>query len=410
MEVTILSQEKSMATIRITLPGEPLTVALNDAYKIYLDKKPENPIAREDLATDPGAQDMYRTAIQDVFSDNYAAAIAQTGLTVASQPMIRVLRADESLGLEFELEFAVRPELKLGQYKGLRVKMPDLTLSEEEFQTALAAAEAQNTVQKTVDRPAALGDTTVIDFTGYLNGEAFQGGAGTDYPLVLGSGSFIPGFEDQLVGASAGQEVEVKVTFPENYGAPNLAGQAAIFRCTVKSVQATEHAPLTDSQKAQLRKQAEQAKKNQADQAIEDEVLTRILTEAQCEIPEAMLESEVNICLDQFASELQSKGMSVESFMQQTGKTWDAMAAEMRPLANRRIMLRLVLSAIAEAEGITATDEEVDARWDEMAVQYGMDKATLKAYAGEGSEEQIRTEVAASKAYALLRDSTILEQ
>ena len=211
------------------------------------------------------------------------------------------------------------------------------------------------------------------------------------------------------MGASVGEHVAVNVTFPVNYQAENLAGKPTVFRVTVKGLQHPEMQPLTEEQKQQAVAQAQQQKKNQADLQIEDQVLGRILAEAHAEIPEAMLKSEVNICMQQFAAELSAKGSDLGTFAKQSGKSVDQMAAEMQPLAKRRIMLRLVLSAIAEAEQLTATEEEVEAQWDAMAQQYGIDKPRLKVYAGDGAEAQIKAEITSSKAYALLRESTILE-
>ena len=401
MQVTILSQEKGSAKVQVTFPGDALSKALDKVYAEYTKTHEDFQVPRADIAADPAGQ--------DVFSEHYAQAIAETGLIVASEPVISVHQASETEGLEFQMEFALRPEIKLGQYKGIHVKCPSVDLTEAEKQAAIDAAAAQNTVHKSVDRPAQLGDIAVIDFTGYLDGVPFDGGAGTDYPLPLGSGTFIPGFEEQLVGASIGDHVAVNVTFPENYQAENLAGKPTVFRVTVKGLQHPEQAPLTDEQKEQAVQQAQQQKKNQADMQIEDYVLGKILSEANVEIPEAMLKSEVNICMQQFAAELSAKGGDLNSFARQSGKTVDQMAAEMEPLAKRRIMLRLVLSAIAEAEHLEATAEEVEAQWDAMAQQYGIDKPRLKVYAGDGAEEQIKAEITSSKAYALLRESTILE-
>ena len=409
MQVTILSQEKGSAKVQVTFPGDVLSKALDKVYAEYTKTHEDFSVARADLASDPAAQNLLRQAVQDVFSEHYAQAIAETGLTVASEPVISVLQANETDGLEFQMEFALRPEIKLGQYKGIHARCPSLELSEAEKQAAIDAAAAQNTVHKSVDRPAQLGDIAVIDFTGYLDGVPFDGGAGTDYPLPLGSGTFIPGFEEQLVGASVGDHVAVNVTFPENYQAENLAGKPTVFRVTVKGLQHPELQPLTEEQKEQAIAQAQQQKKNQADLQIEDYVLGKILEEAHAEIPVAMLKSEVNICMQQFAAELSAKGSDLGAFSRESGKSVDQMAAEMEPLAKRRIMLRLVLSAIAEAEHLEATEEEVEAHWDAMAQQYGIDKPRLKVYAGDGAEEQIKAEITSSKAYALLRESTILE-
>lgn len=409
MQVTILSQEKGSAKVQVTFPSDVLSKALDKVYAEYTKTHEDFSVARADLVSDPAAQNLLRQAVQDVFSEHYAQAIAETGLTVASEPVISVLQANETDGLEFQMEFALRPEIKLGQYKGIHARCPSLELSEAEKQAAIDAAAAQNTVHKSVDRPAQLGDIAVIDFTGYLDGVPFDGGAGTDYPLPLGSGTFIPGFEEQLVGASVGDHVAVNVTFPENYQAENLAGKPTVFRVTVKGLQHPELQPLTEEQKEQAIAQAQQQKKNQADLQIEDYVLGKILEEAHAEIPDAMLKSEVNICMQQFAAELSAKGSDLGAFSRESGKSVDQMAAEMEPLAKRRIMLRLVLSAIAEAEHLEATEEEVEAHWDAMAQQYGIDKPRLKVYAGDGAEEQIKAEITSSKAYALLRESTILE-
>lgn len=409
MNVTVLKQEKGMATLKITAPGEVLTKALDEAYNVFKKNHSDFDVPRSEVTTSADCADIYRQAVQDVFSDLYNDAIAASGLTMASEPVVSVLQASETEGMEFQMEFALRPEVKLGQYKGIRVKMPNVEPTEEEYEFALAQAAQQNSVPTTVERPAQLGDIATIDFTGYLDGVPFDGGQGSDYPLTLGSGSFIPGFEEQLVGASAGEDVEVNVTFPENYHAPDLAGKATVFQCKVKQVQALELQPLTEEQEAKVRQQVQQKKENLADQQVEDEVLGRILDEAQVEIPEAMVNSEINMVMSQFVSELAQQGMDLDAFQQRTGKTTEEMLSEMRPLATRRIMLRLVLSAIAEAENLTATDEEVEAQFERMAQQYGISAAQLKLYMGEGAEEEVKAEITSSKAYTLLRECTILE-
>lgn len=409
MQVNVISQDKGSAKVQVTFPGAVLSKALDKVYEEYRKVHEDFQVARDHVAEDPNGQNLLRKAVQDVFSEHYAQAIAETGLTVASEPVISVQKASETDGLEFQMEFALRPEIKLGQYKGIRVKCPSVELTEQEKQAAVEAAQANNTVHKSVERPAQLGDIAVIDFTGYLDGEAFEGGAGTDFPLELGSGTFIPGFEEQLVGASVGDQVAVNVTFPENYQAANLAGKPTVFQVKVKGLQQAELQPLSQEQKDQAVARAQQQKKNQADLQIEDQVLGKILEEAHAEIPAAMLKSEVNICMQQFAAELSAKGGDLGTFARQSGKTVDQLAAEMEPLAKRRIMLRLVLSAIAEAEKLEATAQEIEAQWENMAQQYGISKEQLKQYAGDGAEAQIKAEITSSKAYALLRESTILE-
>ena len=410
MEVKVLSNQKGMAVLGISVPAPVLSAAIDEAYAVYEKNHDKPEFTRAEVSTSQQGQTLLHQAVEDVFSDIYNEVIRESGLTVASQPQITVLQADELAGLEFQMKFAVRPELKIGQYKGIHVKCPDFNLTEDEGNAALAQAEANHTSAQSIDRPAESGDTAVIDFTGYLDGEPFEGGAGKSYPLVLGSGTFIPGFEDQLIGASAGDEVDVNVTFPENYGAPNLAGKAVVFKCAVKSVQTMVKTPLSEEEKKQVLQQAADQKKNLADQEIENEVLTKILDEAQVEIPEAMLESEAEICMQQFAAEVQNQGMDLGTYSQRLGKSIEEMTAEMQPLARRRIMLRLVLEAITEAEGITATQEELDARWDSMAKQYGITANQLKAYYGENADAEMAKEITSAKAYALLRDCTILDR
>lgn len=409
METTIISQEKGMAKVGVTIPGSDLTHALDTVYQSH--QKEENfNLPREGLAENPVGQSLLREAVENLFSGIYRDVIKSCGLQAASEPKVTVLQASETEGVEFTLEFALRPEMKLGQYKGIHVKMPDVTPTEEEYTAALEAAAKQNLVAVDADRPAVLGDTTVIDFTGYLDGEAFAGGQGADFPLTLGSGQFIPGFEDQLVGAKAGDQVDVHVTFPENYHAENLAGKAVVFQVTVHKVQQQKLQPLTAEQESQIKVQVAQQKKAMADQQIEDQVLGKILEEAQVELPEAMVESEANICVQQFAAEISAQSMSIEQFCQQTGKTIDTMRKEMYPLARRRIQLRLVLSAIAQQERIEATEQELDNYWEQMSQQYGLPKDQLQHYMGDGVEEEMRQEIVSRKAYALLRESTILDQ
>lgn len=409
MTTNIISQENGMAKVGVQVPGAELKKSLDAVYATY-QKKEGFDLPREGLAQSEAGQPLLREAVQNLFSGIYAEVIQNCGLKVASEPKVAVLSADEETGVEFTLEFALRPDMKLGKYKGIRVKMPSVQVAEEDYQAALTAAEAQNVTLADVDRPAQLGDTAVIDFTGYLDGTAFAGGQGADFPLVLGSGQFIPGFEDQLVGAAAGQDVSVHVTFPEQYHAANLAGKAVVFEVKVQKVQEQRKAPLTQEQIAQVRAQVEQQKKQLADQQIEDQVLGKVLEEAQVTLPEAMVESEANICMQQFAAEISAQSMSIDQFCQQTGKTLDSLRREMYPLARRRIQLRLVLSAIAEAENMEATEEELANYWNQMSQQYGLPVEELKKYMGDGVEEEMRQEIVSQKAYSLLRQSTILER
>ena len=409
MEIKILSRENGMASVGVRLPGGDLTRAIDKVYAAHSEKGETLP-PRQGLDGDGQGRTLLQEAVQELFSGVYQDVMRQVDLPVASDPKVTVVSVSEETGAEFRLSFALRPELKLGRYKGIHVKMPDVSVTQEEYLEALSQVEEQNLVPTEVDRPAGMGDVAVIDFEGFRDGVAFEGGKGTDFSLTLGSGQFIPGFEEQLVGARAGDQVDVNVTFPEQYHAPQLAGQPALFKVAVHAVREMQKKPLTPEQQQGLRESMLQRKKDLADQEIEDQVLKIILEEAQVELPDAMVESESNICVQQFAAEISAKNMTFEQFCAQTGKTYESIRREMEPLARRRIQLRLVLDAIARAENITVTDREAEDAWDQMAVQYGMPKEQLRQYAGPDMDAQIRAELVSQKAYALLRESTILDQ
>lgn len=390
METKIVSQDKGAAKLGVAFPAETLVKELDNLQVLYRKEGKEK-----------SRQELLRDAVQKIVNNSYPNVIRESGLAVASQPTITVLKADEENGIEITLEFALRPEVKLGRYKGIRVKMPEVTETAE-YAAALAQAESQNRQTVAVERPARLGDVTLIDFAGYLDGVAFDGGTGSNYPLTLGSGQFIPGFEEQLVGASAGDAVDVNVTFPEQYHAPDLAGKAVVFKVTVKKVQEIQTQPLSDEQKQNIAMQM-------ADSMIEDMVLQTILAEAEVDIPDLMVDGEANILFQQFAAEIQAQQMDVEQYCQRLGKTMEEVRQAMYPRARRQIQLRLVLNAIAEEEHITASEEEVENYWDMMAQQYGMPKDMIKQYMA-GAETEIRSEIVSQKAYALLRENTVLEQ
>lgn len=316
MQVTILSQEKNTARLEVSISGPVLTKALDEAYGVYRKNHEDFSLPRDQVVTATEGQAILRQAVQDVFSDAYAEAIQTSGLQVASEPLISVLSVSEEEGVTYGVEFALRPEVKLGTYKGIHVKCPPTEPSAEELEAVISQAERE--------------------------------------------------------AAESGET-------------------------------------LSDEQKYQIRQYVFEQKKQQADMQIEDQVLGRILEEAQVEIPEAMLRSEVNICFQQFVADLIAQGTDLETFSKKAGKTPEDMQKEMEPLARRRIMLRLVLGAIAKEERMEASDEEVEQYWSQMAQQYGVETEQMKAYAGEGAEAQVKADIVSSKAYALLRESTILD-
>ena len=408
MEVKILSREHGMADVQVSLPGSELTKAIDAEFEKRR-QAPDFNLHREGADANPEARELMQEVVRTLFSGVYQDALRQTELPVASDPKVSVVQVSEADGAVYRMRFALRPQVKLGRYKGIHVKMPNTGFTEEEFQEALRQVEEEHVVPVKADRPAKLGDVALIDFEGFLDGVAFQGGKGENHPLTLGSGQFIPGFEDQLVGASAGEKVDVNVTFPEQYHAADLAGKPVVFKVTVKEIRELQQTPLNEGEKQELRNSMARKKQEDADQEVEDQVLAIILQDSPVELPDAMVESEANICIQEFAAQLMSRNMTFDQFCQDNGKTYQSVLEEMKPLAVRRIRLRLVLSEIAKAEGFAVEDSEVDIALEEMAVQMGADKDMVRRYLGPDGEAEMRADLLMRKTYTFLRESTILD-
>ena len=408
MEVKILSREHGMADVQVSLPGSELTKAIDAEFEKRR-QAPDFNLPREGADANPDARELMQEVVRTLFSGVYQDALRQTELPVASDPKVSVVQVSEADGAVYRMRFALRPQVKLGRYKGIHVKMPNTGFTEEEFQEALRQVEEEHVVPVKADRPAKLGDVALIDFEGFLDGVAFQGGKGENHPLTLGSGQFIPGFEDQLVGASAGEKVDVNVTFPERYHAADLAGKPVVFKVTVKEIRELQQTPLNEGEKQELRNSMARKKQEDADQEVEDQVLAIILQDSPVELPDAMVESEANICIHEFAAQLMSRNMTFDQFCQDNGKTYQSVLEEMKPLAVRRIRLRLVLSEIAKAEGFAVEDAEVENALEEMAVQMGADKDMVRRYLGPDGEAEMRADLLMRKTYTFLRESTILD-
>ena len=305
----------------------------------------------------------------------------------------------------------------LGEYKGIKLPKMEVTVTEEELQEELKRAQQMAATKEPKEDAAETGDETVIDFVGYKDGVAFPGGDGSDYPLVLGSGSFIPGFEEQLVGSKKGDHVEVKVTFPEEYQAKELAGKEAVFQCDVKKVEAKELPELDDDfaqdasefdtlaeYKEDIKKNLTEKKEKEARAAKENAAVDKAIENAQMEIPDAMLNTQVRQMLDDFSRRMQSQGLTMEQYFQFTGMTLEKMQEEMKPQALKRIQTRLVLEKIAEVENIQPTDEEVEEEFKKMADAYKMEVEKIKELLGDRELEQMKKDMAVQKAVTLVAD------
>ena len=426
MSLQVEKLEKNMAKLTIEVPAEKVEAALQNAYlknrkQISVPGFRKGKVPRQMIEKMYGPSIFYDDAVNAMIQEAYPEATKECDLEIVSRPDVEVVQIEKGKPFIFTAEVAVKPEVTLGQYKGIEVEKADTTATDEEGAAEIDKEREANSRTITVeDRAVQDGDMTVIDFEGFVDGEAFEGGKGTDYPLTIGSGAFIPGFEEKLVGAEIGKEVEVDVTFPEEYHAKELAGKPAVFKCTVKEIKVKELPELDDDfaqdvsdfdtleeYKADVRKKVEEKKAADAKAKKEDAVIEKIIEGATMEIPDAMVETQAERMVDEFAQRLQMQGLSMEQYMQFTGGNVQAMVEQSKPQALKRIQSRLVLDAVVAAENLTATDEEVDAELAKMAEQYNMEVEKLKEMFAEEDLKSIRDDLAVQKAVELVTDAAV---
>ena len=426
MSVKVEKLEKNMAKLTMEVPAEELEKAIQGAYlkqknRINIPGFRRGKAPRAMIEKMYGAGIFYEDAANALIPEAYSKAVDECGETIVSRPSISIEQLEKGKPFIFTAEVALKPEVVLGDYKGLEVPKSDLEVTEEEIAGELKREQENNSRSIDVDDRAVMdGDKVTLDFEGSVDGEAFEGGKGTDYPLTIGSGAFIPGFEEQLVGAEIGQEKEVNVTFPENYQAKELAGKAAVFKCTVKKIEMKELPELNDDfakdvsefdtleeYKADIRKNLEEKKADAAKRSREDAALEKAIENASMEIPDAMLETQVDQMLDDFARRIQAQGLSMEQYMQFTGATQDAMREQMKPQAMKRIQTRLVLEKIAEAENIQISDERLDEEIAKMAEMYKMEADKLKEMMGDYEKDQMKKDLAVQEEVTLISDAAV---
>ena len=424
MSLQVEKLEKNMAKLTIEVSAEDLEKAMQNAY-LKAKNRITIPGFRKGKAPRKMIEHMYgkgiflEDAANALIPEHYSKALEECELEIVSQPEIDVTQAEPGKAFIFTAEVAVKPEVTLGEYKGLEVPKTETEVTEEEIEAELKKEQEKNSRTITVeDRGAENGDIATIDFEGFIDGTAFEGGKGTDYPLTLGSGSFIPGFEDQLVGAKAGDHVEVNVTFPEEYQAAELAGKAAVFQCDVKKVEAKELPELDDDfaqdvsefdtlaeYKDDIRKKLTERKEKEARTAKENAAVDKVIENAQMEIPDAMINTQISQMLDDFSRRMQAQGLTMEQYFQFTGMTLDKLMEEMKPQALRRIQTRLVLEKVAEVENIQPSEERVDEEFTKMAEMYKMEKDKLKELVGEIELEQMKKDMAVQDAVTYITDA-----
>ncbi len=415
---------KSMVKLTIEVAAEEFEKAMETAYqknknKLSVQGFRKGKAPRAMIEKMYGAGIFYEDAANELIPGAYEKAAVESGLDIVSRPEIDLVQVEKGKEFIFTAEVAVKPEVTLGEYKGVEVEKAELDVTDEEVNAELDRVREQNARILTVeDRPVADGDETVIDFEGFVDGVPFAGGKGKDYKLVIGSHSFIDTFEEQLIGKNIGEEVDVNVTFPTEYHAAELAGKPALFKVTVKAITAKELPELDDEfavdvsefdtlaeYKEDIKKNLLEKKEKEAKFAKEDKVVDTIIANATMEIPDAMIDTQTRQMAEEYAQRLQMQGLSLEQYFQFTGMNANSFMENLKPQALKRIQCRLVLEAVVKAENIEVSEEELDKEFDTMAQSYRMEKDKLIELVGEKEKEQIKMDIAVQKAVDFVRDA-----
>lgn len=429
MSLQVEKLENNMAKLTIEVPAEELEKAIEGAYRknrgrISIPGFRKGKAPRKMIEQIYGREVFYEDAANALIPDAYEKAYDECEEEIVSSPQIDVVQLEAGKPFIFTAEVALKPEVTLGQYKGVKVDKADLEVTEEEVTAEIDKERDKNsrTVDVT-DRAVKDGDIATIDFEGFMDGVAFEGGKGSDYPLTIGSHAFIPGFEEELIGAQIGVETEVNVTFPEDYQAEELAGKPAVFKCTVKRLQekqlpeldedfvgeVSEESDTVEEYREEIRKKLEKRKTDEAKAVKEDAVVDAIIADAKMDIPEAMIETQQRQMVQDYAQRMQSQGISMEQYMQFTGMTGEMLLEQVKPQVMKKIQSRLVLEAVAAAEGIQVTEEEIEEELKTMGEAYQMEPEKVEELLGENGREQVKGDISVRKAVDFVVENAVEE-
>ena len=426
MSVQVENLEKNMAKLTIEVAAEEFEKAVQAAYmknknKITIPGFRKGKAPRQLIEKMYGKEVFYNDAIDAMLPSAYSDAVEECGEEIVSHPQIDVVQIESGKPFVFTATVAVKPAVELGEYKGIQVEKAPIEVKDEEIEAQITKEREANSRTVTVDdRAVAQGDIVTLDFEGFVDGVAFEGGKGENYDLTIGSNTFIPGFEDQLVGAEIGKELDVNVTFPEEYGAKDLAGKAAVFKCKVNGIKVKE-LPAVDDEfaqevsefdtldeyKADIKAKLLKEKEDEAARAKEDAVIGKIIEGAKMEIPDAMVEYQTRQMLDEFAQRIQSQGISLDQYFQFTGLTEEKYMEEMKPRALQNIQSRLVLEAVAQAENLVAEEADIEEEIKKMADMYKMEADKIKELLGERQMEEMKKDIAVQKAAKLVAEAAV---
>ena len=416
MSVQVEKLEHNMAKLTIEVSAEELEKAIEGAYhknknKINIPGFRKGKAPRKMIEKMYGVGVFYEDAANALIPEAYEKEVATLDMEIVSRPAIDVVQIESGKPFIFTAEVAVKPEVTLGKYNGVKIDKIDVEVTDEEVEREIKREREKDSRKVEVtDRAVQNGDIATIDFEGFVDGVAFEGGKGENYPLTIGSGSFIPGFEEKLIGAELEKEVDVEVTFPVDYHAEELAGKPAVFKCTVHKIEENQVPELdedyvnnkdcdtVEEYVANMRKSLEERKASDAKYAREEAVVDAIIADAQMDIPEAMVQYQQSQMVQEYAQRLQSQGISMEQYMQFTGLTAETLMEQVKPQAMRRIQSRLCLEAVVAAENIVPTEEDFDAEAAVMAETYQMDVEKVKELLGEEGKKAVMADIAIKKA------------
>ena len=427
MSLQVEKLEHNMAKLTIEVSVEDVEKALQAAYlkersRISLPGFRKGKVPRQMIEKMYGPEVFYDEAANHMISEAYGKAYEECELEIVSQPKVAITQLEKGKPFIFTAEVAVKPEVTLGEYKGLKVDKVSTRVTQKEVDEEIDRERERNarTIEVT-DRAVQDKDQVILDFEGFVDGVAFEGGKGEHYPLTIGSGAFIPGFEEQLIGAEIGKETEINVTFPEEYQAKELAGKEAVFKCTVHEIKAkeipelddefvsdvSEESETVDAYKAEVKAKIKERKEREGRQKKEDQAVEQAVANAQIDIPDPMIDLQTKQMADDFARRIMQQGMSLEQYFQFTGLSEEKMMEEFRPQAEKRIRTRLVLEAVVAAENIEVSDERLDEELKKMADSYQMEVEKLKEFMGDNEKKQMKEDIAVQEAVTLIADAAV---
>ena len=424
MSLQVEKLEHNMAKLTIEVGPDELEKALEKAYqknkgKISVPGFRKGKVPRKLIEKMYGPEVFYEEAANELIPDAYDKALEECEEEIVSSPKIEVTEIEAGKGFVFTAEVALKPAVTLGKYKGVKIDKIDTAVTDDEVMAAIEKERESNAREIVItDRPVKNGDDTIIDFEGFVDGVAFEGGKGENYPLTIGSGAFIPGFEEALIGANLNENVDVNVTFPEDYQASELAGKPAVFKCVVKEIKEKELPELDDEfasevsefdtldeYKADVKKNLEERKVSDAKVKKADAALDAVIAEATMDIPEAMITTTQRQMLDEYSQNMRMQGISLEQYMQYTGVDADSLMEQLKPQAESRIKARLVLGAVAAAEKLAATEEDFEEEIKTMAEAYGMEADKVKELLGEKGKKSVLEDICIKKAQEYVADN-----